>query len=440
MDERKMQYARMFAEMLKVPTVTNVDKSVFDRLHAVMADIAPRFAALPTAYPRNSAMVVKWQGKAHDRPLVIMAHQDVVPEGEPDKWKYPPYGGVIAEDRIWGRGALDCKSHVFASMMAAEQLMSQGYIPNQDVYFCYGDDEETSGGGAAAEAAYLRENGVTPAMVIDEGGGMILQSALPKFLSQSVGVIGVSERGQANYKFTAPSRGGHSSMPPKNSPFVRLARLVVYCEDHRIFKRQATPVLKQTLRQAAKAFKPVLRPVVRIAHRFIPLVTALAPKLSGQINAFVQSNMVFTMAQGAKVGNNIPDNAYMVANVRYSHQEGKDKVLPKLQKIADKFKVQVEVLDSRDASPIADIHSAEYAMAVAAVNKTFGPTVLAPYVMPGGTDCRYLQDLCPTALRFSPFLVSLDEMNRQHGYDECMPIDALYLGVEFYGNLIKDFC
>ena len=439
MDERKLHYARQFAEMLKVPTVTNVDKIFFDRLHEVMAAIAPHFAALDTVYPRNSAMVVRWPGLAHDRPLVIMAHQDVVPEGEPAKWKYPPYGGVIAEDRVWGRGALDCKSHVFASMVAADELIAQGFVPRQDIYFCYGDDEETSGGGAAAEAAYLRSQGVHPVLVVDEGGGMLLQTAMPKFLCKSVGVVGVSERGQANYRFSAPSRGGHSSMPPKNSPFVRLAEVVLYCERHRIFRRKATPIFKEMLREAAKGFKPILRPIIRHAYGLVPLVTALVPAVAGQVNAFVQSNMVFTMAQGAKVGNNIPDNAYMVANVRYSHQEGKAEVLPKLQKIAAKYNVQVEVLDSRDASPIADTHSAEYAQAVAAINKTFGETVIAPYVMPGGTDCRYMQDLCPTALRFSPFLVSMDEMNRQHGYDECLPIEALYMGVQFYHNLIVDF-
>ena len=254
-----------------------------------------------------------------------------------------------------------------------------------------------------------------------------------------MGVIGVSERGHANIKCTAPSRGGHSSTPPKNTPFVRLARFVLYCENHRIFKRKVSPLLKQTLHDAAPAFKPILRPIIRHAYLFLPLVSALVPGVSGQINAFLQTTMVFTMAQGAKVGNNIPDNAYMVANVRYSHHEGRDKVMAKLSKIAAKYNIQLEVMDSREASPIADTHSPEYAFACATINETFGDTVLAPFLTTGGTDCRYMQELCANGLRFSPFLVTLEEMNRQHGYDECMPIEALYLAVQFYRNLVADF-
>ena len=228
-------------------------------------------------------------------------------------------------------------------------------------------------------------------------------------------------------------------MPPKNTPFVRLSRMVLYCEKHNIFQRKTLPILKETLRQASQAVKPILRPLVRRAYWFIPLAVALMPSLSATLNAFTQSNMVFTMAKGADAGNNIPDSAYLIANVRFSHQEGHEKVLEKLQKIGKKYNIEVSFLSGRDASPIADTTSPEYAYAVATVNKTFGETVIAPYVMPGGTDCYDMQALCPTALRYSPFLVSLDEMNRQHGYDECMPIDALYLGVRFYSNLIADF-
>ncbi len=439
MQDKQLYYAEQFARMLKVPTITDCDQALFDELHAVMRDIAPTFHTLPLAKPRKNAMIFKWEGKRHDRPLVLMGHQDVVPEGDVDKWKYPPYGGVIAEDRVWGRGAFDCKSTVFASMVAADELLKEGFVPEQDVYFCFGDDEENNGGGAKAEAKWLTDNNVVPALVLDEGGEIITKDAMPKFLDKSVAVIGVCEKGFADFKFYARSNGGHSSTPSKNSPFVRLAKFILYCEKHNVFERKATPLVKEMMLAFSKAVKPTLAPFVKYGYKFISLVEKRDKDLAAQLNAFLQTTMVFTMSKGADASNNIPDSAWVLANVRYSPQEGKDKVLPKLEKLANKWNIDVELVNTRDASPIVDTKSEEYQHVAKTINKLFGETVVAPYLVCGGTDCRNMQEICPTALRFSPFLLSMDEIHRCHAYDECMPIASLEKGVDFFKALIQDW-
>lgn len=72
-------------------------------------------------------------------------------------------------------------------------------------------------------------------LVIDEGGGMVSKEPFKKFLVKNAGVIGVQEKGFADFKFIARSKGGHSSAPPKNTPFVRLAKFILYNEKHNIF-------------------------------------------------------------------------------------------------------------------------------------------------------------------------------------------------------------
>lgn len=442
--EKKQIYAEQFSRMLQVPTVTDVGDEVFAELHKVMQEIAPTFfEKLQLIKPRKNALIFKWEGKKHDRPLVLMGHQDVVPEGQVDKWKYPPYSGAIAEDRIWGRGAVDCKSTVFASMVAANELLEEGFVPEQDIYFCYGDDEENHGGGAAAEADWFLKEGIKPVLILDEGGGMMqkekMDPSLGKFISKSLGVVGVCEKGFADLKFYARCSGGHSSTPPKNTPFVRLSKFVLYCEKHQIFERKVLPLVKEMLAEFSKAVKPVLRPLVKRAYIFAPLVGKIVPSLGPQLDAFLQTTMVFTMAEGAQASNNIPDAAYMLANLRYSPIEGFDKCLPKLEKVAKKWDITIEVDNTRDASPIADTKTAEYKYFCSAVNKSYGEVVLAPYLICGGTDCREMQRVCPTALRFTPFLISMDEMHRCHGYDECIPVESLALGVNFFRNMIHDF-
>lgn len=217
-------------------------------------------------------------GQKHDRPLVLMAHQDVVPEEDPKGWKYPPYSGAIEEGKIWGRGAVDCKCMVFGSMVAANELINEGFVPEQDIYFCYGDDEENSGGSAIAEAKYLSETlGVKPVLVIDEGGGMVSKEPFKKFLVKNAGVIGVQEKGFADFKFIARSKGGHSSAPPKNTPFVRLAKFILYNEKHNIFDVKVLPILKELFKDLSKAVKPALRPLVKTHIIFCRLLLKCCP-------------------------------------------------------------------------------------------------------------------------------------------------------------------
>lgn len=442
--ENKMLYAEQFSRFLQIPTVTDTSQEEFDKLHALLQEFAPEFYANTTLYkPRKNALIFKWEGQKHDRPLVLMGHQDVVPEGDPAKWKYPPYSGAIAEDRIWGRGALDCKCMVYGSAVAANELIKEGFKPEQDIYFCYGDDEENHGGGAAAEAAFLKDLGVKPVLVLDEGGGMAAKDglgSLSKLLVANVGVMGVCEKGFADIRFYARSKGGHSSMPPKNTPFVRLAKFILYCEKHNIFDKKVQPVVKEMLNGISKGVKPILRPIIKYAYLFVGIATKVLPaSLAGELKAFLQTTMVFTQAKGADASNNIPDAAYVLANLRYSPQEGKDKVIPKLEKIAKKWDIEIDVDNSRDASPIADWTTAEYKFAVDMINKTYGPTAMAPYLIAGGTDCREMQMICKTALRFTPFLVPLDELSRCHGYDECIGIDSLAKGIDYYKNVLTSF-
>ena len=214
-------------------------------------------------------MIIKWEGKKHDRPLVLMAHQDVVPEEDPKGWKYPPYSGAIEEGKIWGRGAVDCKCMVFGSMVAANELINEGFVPEQDIYFCYGDDEENSGGSAIAEAKYLSETlGVKPVLVIDEGGGMVSKEPFKKFLVKNAGVIGVQEKGFADFKFIARSKGGHSSAPPKNTPFVRLAKFILYNEKHNIFDVQTNRPFNMTSK--IKSF--IIAKIINVKTNLVLLV------------------------------------------------------------------------------------------------------------------------------------------------------------------------
>jgi carboxypeptidase PM20D1 len=119
------------------------------------------------------SLLYQWPGTDTSlRPILLMAHQDVVPIDpvSAQMWTHAPFGGEIAEGFIWGRGTLDDKGAVMALHEAAETLLAQGFRPKRTVYFAFGHDEEVGGrGGSAKIAEWLLSQNLKLESVLDEG-------------------------------------------------------------------------------------------------------------------------------------------------------------------------------------------------------------------------------------------------------------------------------
>ena len=151
-----------------------------------------------------------------------MSHQDVVPaEGQ---WLHEPFAGDIADGKVWGRGASDTKCSVMAFFQAVEELLSEGVVPENDVYLSSSCTEEWAGDGCPKLVEALERRGVRPWLVCDEGGGIITEPV--GGIHGNFAMIGVFEKGKADVKLTARSSGGHASAPVRNSPAARLADFV----------------------------------------------------------------------------------------------------------------------------------------------------------------------------------------------------------------------
>ena len=150
MSDKAKIYAEGLSRLVQIPTVTGVDRKSFAAFRKELAAQFPGvYSACEVIMPggeESDAIMFKWKGRSSSRPLVLMAHQDVVPaEG---KWKYPPFSGTVADGKVWGRGSMDCKNTLYCTIRSVEELIGEGFTPEQDVYLCYSDNEETSGHGA----------------------------------------------------------------------------------------------------------------------------------------------------------------------------------------------------------------------------------------------------------------------------------------------------
>ena len=183
--------------LIRIPSVSDWDHDAEDRaaFAALLDELRARFPRLHEACEveriSGDALLVRWAGRTREAPVVLMAHLDVVPVDDPSVWTHPPFAAEVADGFVWGRGALDCKGSLVATCQAVEDLIAEGAVPGRDVWLSFGCNEEVSGRAAKDAVAILRERGVEPWFVIDEGGA-IVEGVLPGVVAE-IAVIGVSE-------------------------------------------------------------------------------------------------------------------------------------------------------------------------------------------------------------------------------------------------------
>lgn len=433
--DKKTAYANELVKLIKVNTVTGIGNENFAEFRSVLKEVFPSLhEKCEMRILGENALLYKWTGKSNEKPIVLMGHQDVVPCDDGD-WKYPPFEGVIEDGRIWGRGTMDCKNTLYACMKAVDELISEGFVPDYDVYIACSDNEETSGNGAPSIVNYLKNKGIRPYIVLDEGGA-ILPEPFPG-MTKPYAMIGVLEKGYADIKFTARSKGGHSSSPPKNTPIARLSQFVTEVENSKIFKKKMEPEVEEMLGEMSKAMTGPLKFLLGHLNVFKPIVTWALPKVSPYGNALLSTTMVFTMSKASSAANVIPQEASVTANLRFIPHQGVDESLQALKAIADKYDIETEVLNARNAMPPVSTKSDGYKLLTDTVKEVFPEIGIAPYVIMGGTDCRHFQEISDCAMRFTPMLLHPDQMASMHASNESLDIDTLYDGVQFMRKLIQ---
>ena len=205
-------------------------------MQAWMEETYPAFHGVATkeTIPGGYSLLYTWAGSAPDLdPILLMAHQDVVPVniGTEGDWDAPPFSGAIQDGYVYGRGAIDDKGSMVGLFEALNALAETGFAPQRTIHLMLGHDEEVSGSGAAAGVELLKSRGVSPIMALDEGFMAVENNPLT---GGTVAFIGVAEKGYVTFEITVSAEGGHSSTPPRNSATVRLARALIALDENQM--------------------------------------------------------------------------------------------------------------------------------------------------------------------------------------------------------------
>lgn len=432
------KYASDFSKMIQVETLSyhkdknNVD--AFLSLHKVMKELFPSvYSTMEQTVFDGGSILFKWNGKSPQKPIVLMAHQDVVP-ANPNGWDFEPFGGTVTEDEILGRGTLDTKSTLFGIFKAIDELIESGYTPEHDVYISSSTDEEISGDGALKSVNHLKKHNVTPYLVLDEGGAIVTGS-LPS-ATMPIALIGVLEKGYCNIKFTARGKGGHSSTPPKNSPLTRVSKFVTDVETNFPLKTKMISEVSDIFKKAAPSMSFGYRYLFGNMWLFKHLVTFLLPKINSYGRALLSTTVAFTMSKGSDAENVIPSEAYVLANLRTHPIQDIKSSFKVLKAIAAKYNVEAELLSGREASPISSTSNDAYHYLIDTIKTNYPDVLVSPYIMLGGTDCRFFSEMTSSAFRFSPIRMDNDELKKIHGKNESIKKSSIAEAITFYKSFI----
>ena len=425
------------AALVRFPTVPNgdydkTDKEVFAAYREKLKELYPTVTA-NSEYRLlgNTAMLFKIKGKSDERPTVLMSHYDVVPVVE-ERWTYPPFCGEIHDGCLWGRGTLDTKITMVGIMESLEDLLADGFVPENDIYLSFGGDEEVAGISAPSVVDWMEENGIHPALVLDEGGAVV-DGVFPG-VSKPIAVIGIGEKGMSEVEIISTSSGGHSSTPPVHTALGKLAQSIVNIEKHP-FKAEITAPVEGMLRRVGPYTPFALRIVLANLWLFRGLICRLSTKLGGELNAMMRTTTAATMAQGSKQGNVLPNVATARINMRLLNNTTADAALARIQSLcAEDTTCRYTI--SREASPYASTESDAWRKVEKAVGDTWTDAIVSPYLMIAGSDSRHFSRICRDVYKFSAMALSKEERGLIHNDNERIPVEKIDKTVEFFRRLI----
>ena len=399
---------------------------------------------LPKLYPNvyktctqtlmdDRGVLILWQGKKHDAPSVMMAHYDVVPVNE-ELWDKPPFEAVLEDGVIWGRGTLDTKVTVNGILSAAEKLIADGFVPENDIYFAFSGGEEINGKGAVNIVDYFEKNNIELALVVDEGGAVV-ENVFPG-VKKACGLIGIAEKGLMDVEYSSKSAGGHASAPKPNSPIVNLSKAILRVENNP-FKMHLTKPVKEMFDTLGRHSSFVFRMIFANLWCFSPVLNMLCKMQGGELNALMRTTTAFTQAKGSAASNVIPPEAQFVSNMRLNPADTMDSALQYLKKTVNDDRVEITKIHGMNPSRISQTNCEAYDKVASSVVSTWKGSIAAPYLMMQCSDSRHYGRISDKVYRFSAMDLTSEERATIHGNNERIRVETALKAAEFYVRLMK---
>lgn len=434
-----------FVKAIQIRTVSpeniqDFDSLQFDQFNTFLKTTYPLTDSLlaPKTF-NNYSHLYHWKGTDTAlKPVVLIGHIDVVPVIKENRvyWKEDPFGGLIKQDTIWGRGCIDDKIGVIGIMEAVEHLLKQGFKPKRDLYIALGHDEEISGVlGAKTIAAYLKAQGVEAEYIMDEGG--TIASGMVPGIDKDVALIGTAEKGFVSLELSIEIEGGHASMPAKETSIDVLSNAIAK------LKKNPPPA---TLSGPIEGFIDFMGPEMPFINKMAFANKSIFKKMIIGIyesfpegNALVRTTTSPTIFNSGVKENVIPLSAKAIVNFRIISGSSVEDVVSHVKTVIDDERIKIgKKAFLSDPSKVSDIESEGFKRISKTISEIYPEALVSPFLVVAATDARHYGDISDQIFRFLPIRINKSNVNSLHGLNERIAVNELEDGIRFYVQLIKN--
>jgi acetylornithine deacetylase/succinyl-diaminopimelate desuccinylase-like protein len=398
-------------------------------------------AVVVDSAPGRGNAVLRLRGSGRGRPILLLSHLDVVP-AEAARWRQPPFGGVVADGCVWGRGAVDSKLTTAVGLATLVDLAASGRPLGRDLILAATASEET--GGPANGAAFLARHHpelVAAEYTVNEGGGYTVEVGGRIYYA-----IQNAEKGSCPADLVARGSPGHASVPHDDNPIPKLGRALDRLQSRKM-PVHATPTLRAFVEAVAADHEAhgsaAVGALVRAlldprraddALRRLPLDGGTRLML----DAMLRNTAAPTILAAGTKRNVIPSEARAELSGRPLPGQTRQSFIGELRAVVGD---EVEI-EAADFSPglEAELDSTFEAAALAALRRQDPSATVVPLLMTGGTDAKRLDGVGGRVYGFVPMLhePGVDYMSRCHGHDERISIASVEFGVRVTRDLLLD--
>ncbi len=380
--------------------------------------------------PRKGNLVARMHGTGTKKPLLLLAHLDVV-EARREDWSTDPFTFLEKDGYFYGRGTGDDKAMAAIWIATLIRFKREHFVPDRDLIVALTADEETGNFNGASWLLNEHRDLVDAELALNEGGGGAMRKG--KYLYNG---IGASEKVYVTFTLETKNKGGHSSVPQKANAIYQLANGLTRLQSYEFPVKLNEVTRTYFQRMASIVDDPKVAADMRALAEHDDAAAAARLSDTAAYNARMRTTCVATRLEGGHADNALPQMARATVNCRVLPGDDPEAVLAAIVKAVADPAIEVSWKDRAKPS-VASPLSKEIMQPVEAITAEFWPGVpVMPLMATGASDGLYFRNAGIPTYGISGIFGDMDD-SRAHGRDERVAVQQFYDGVQFLYTLVK---